>query len=334
MVKQIWQVTHRDLGLWEIRTASKPKFGLQKEKANTSGKRHRQRKRGKAGSSNTTGSQEWTTSYIWTTNVLQRSRRYGETPICKHTPRQTAGTQPSHTTTAPSTIYFGPVQDITIRAGNKVKEAKEKYTQYLCQRMHQKVINGAGWTDLHTGMNNKLHPREGRPWMTGLTSIWGANHGPPCLLALQPPWLLWLVVSAQAAGKREGKLLERKEGHKPPFEAQFSAFWHPLMLLCQDGQRMAHAGLNATQTGLPSLPSTHSSCNGKILILTTEKWNPKCLTFKVFPKDTWRKSWRNCHLVTINRLGTRVTARNRNLDSGFIQMEEIPAEEDTPPARN
>lgn len=126
--------------------------------------------------------------------------------------------------------------------------------------------------------------------------------------------------------KEGGKTPREKEGHKPPFEAQFSAFWHPLMLLCQDGQRMAHAGLNATQTGLPSLPSTHSSCNGKILILTTEKWNPKCPTFKVFPKDMWRKSWRNCHLVTINRLGTRVTARNRNLDSGFIQMEEIPAE--------
>lgn len=137
------------------------------------------------------------------------------------------------------------------------------------------------------------------------------------------------------SSRKEGEKTPReKEGHKPPSEAQFSAFWHPLMLLCQDGQRMAHAGLNATQTGLPSRPSTHSSCNGNILILTTEKWNPKCPTLKVFPKDTWRKSWRNCHLVTINRLGTRVTARNRNLDSGFIQTEEIPAEEDTPPSRN
>lgn len=100
--------------------------------------------------------------------------------------------------------------------------------------------------------------------------------------------------------KEKGKTPREKEGHKPPFEAESSAFWHHLTLLGQDGQPMAHASLNTTQPGLSFLPSSppHSCCNRKILIRAIEKVNRKCPTSKVFPKDTWRRSWRNCLLVT------------------------------------
>lgn len=110
--------------------------------------------------------------------------------------------------------YFGPMQVIPVQAGNKLKEAKEKYTGiYVNTHTHQKAIDGARGVDLHTVMNNKLYPKEGRQ----------AMHGRPhfCYgMQITPLGASWLwsplshcawVVSAQAVGKRKAKLERRKD---------------------------------------------------------------------------------------------------------------------------
>lgn len=115
---------------------------------------------------------------------------------------------------------FGPVQDISVEPGNSLKEAKAKYrdtdvnAHTKRQRMRlEELIYIQGGTDLHTVMNNKLCPKEGRKAMDGWPQFcYGVQITPLHACGLWSPLshCAW-VVSAQAVGKRKATAERRKD---------------------------------------------------------------------------------------------------------------------------
>lgn len=131
--------------------------------------------------------------------------------------------------------------------------------------------------------------------MDGLTPAMGCGSGHP--VPAGAPSALVLGWSPHEQQQRERQNSSREGRTQTSFRGtvlRFLASSHVAL----SGWPPYGTCLNATPSGLSSLPPSHSCCNGKILIRPIEKVNRKCPTSEVFPKDTWRRSWRNCLLVT------------------------------------
>lgn len=243
-------MTHRALGLWEIRAASNPKFSLQKEKANTSGKKRignvRERKLEAAILQEANGGPQ--------VALEQPTCCKGQGNVQK-SPH--ANTRPARgLADSPHVVWLypgkplGPMQDhregCSPVAGSSWKHTHVYVSTTWNQSMGLEGLIYIQWLIINGLPRNKGHARAASPLQGGAKPI------PPCLLVGNPSaialgWPLQKQWDPKAKPLKKGKDARLLLG-------QSSAFWHHLSLLCQDSKPVTRANLNATWSGLSSLP--------------------------------------------------------------------------------